>query len=75
MTGTARIGAARIATRPNGTYTPDPAGEWAAVIPVMGFTLEPVGVDENGALIWDDVYSLIDIVAWHPTNPGRWWLR
>ncbi len=75
MTDAPRIGAARIVTSADGTYTPDPAGEWAAVMPVMGFTVEPVGFNVERHLVWDDIYGLIDLVAWHPTNPGRWWLR
>ena len=33
MTGV-RIGAARIVTKPDGTYQPDPAGAWAAILAV-----------------------------------------
>ncbi len=75
MTDVPRIGASRVVTKPDGTYTPDPAGEWAAVLGVMGFTHEPVGFYENGSLVWDDVHNIVDLVAWYPEDPGRWWLR
>ncbi len=75
MTDVPRIGASRIATKPDGTYTPDPAGEWAAVMSVMGFMLEPVGFGADGALVWDDIYETVDIVAWFTEAPDRWWLR
>ena len=74
MTDVPRIGAARIATSADGTYRPDPAGAWAAVLEVKGFVLEPVGM-VGGSLVWDDVHDVVDLVAWHPEDPGRWWLR
>ncbi len=70
-----RIGAAKILTNANGTYRPDPNGEWAAILEVKGFVPEPVGFAADGALVWDDVYEIIDIVAWFTESPDRWWLR
>ena len=75
MTDVPRIGVARIRPQPDGRYLPDPAGDWAAVLPVMGFSNEPVGFGADGALVWDDIYEPIDIVAWFAESPDRWWLR
>ncbi len=69
-----RIGAANILTNAGGTYRPDHAGEWAAILEVKGFVLEPVDM-VDGSLVWDDAYDVVDIVAWRPNDPGHWWLR
>ena len=52
------LGAAPITTAANGTYKPDIAGKWAAVVPVH-----------------DRFGELVDLCAWFPDKPGRWWLR
>ncbi len=53
-----KLGAARIVTSSGGTYQPDPAGEYAAIIGVH-----------------DAECELVDLCAWFPDAPGRWWLR
>ena len=58
----AMFGAERIETFADGTYQPAASGKSAIVQPVCPYY-------EIGDLCPHD------LVAWHPDNPSRWWLR
>ena len=53
-----RLTSVRIIAKDDGTYSVDPQGRLAALVPVR---------DRWG--------NLIDVVAFFPGAPGRWWLR
>ncbi len=53
--------AMRYITRADGTFAPDPKGQEGQPMVVLGIK------DQDG--------ELVDIVAWHPDTPERWYLR
>ncbi len=57
------IGVARLEMAPDGLFTPSEAGLLAYVQPVAE---------------WDSDYGvsdIVDLVAWRPSEPSRWWWR
>ncbi len=53
--------ALRYVTRADGTFDPDPTGQDGQPMVVLGVK------DQDG--------ELVDIVAWYPTVPAKWYLR
>src|SRR6185437_11222068 len=58
--GPMRFGVSGIIPRGEGTYEPYPTGEQAFIVP---------------AIAVDDDEDLGDLIAWHPSDPSRWWCR
>ena len=53
--------ALRYVTRADGTFAPDPTDQDGQPMEILG--------------VKDRYGEVVDIVGWHPDNPGRWWLR
>ncbi len=53
--------AMRYVTRADGTFAPDPTGQDGQPMVVLG--------------VKDRYGELVDLVAWHPDAPERWYLR
>lgn len=66
--GPMRFGVAEVATDTDGTYQPMPGGRLAYIVPAR--PLADLDDDE-----WGTEQDLVDLVAFFPDEPGRWWVR
>jgi len=65
-------GIARVAVR-DGLYQPDEEGGVAIITPVR--VERPVSPEARRPAIWARWGPIVDLLAWHPSEPLRWALR
>ncbi len=59
-------------------YTPSDDGQGAVILPIFEWTSGGPYLDEKGHLVpepSEPALTLPDLIAWHTSDPSRWWTR